>query len=137
MKRNLYLLLLSMLIVSVIAIAVSCSGYSQPAKTTATQAAQVKPTEPGATAGPDFKPAAVVIENFAFSPAAITVSTGTTVTWTNKDSATHTVVSTSGNVLNSGNIPQGGTFSFTFKDKGSYDYHCGIHPSMTGKVVVQ
>jgi plastocyanin len=137
MKNKLYLALFAVLIISGLMAAVSCGTASPSVTPTATQAAQVKPTEPGATAGPDFKPASVVIENFAFSPAAITVSIGTTVTWTNKDSATHTVVSTSGNVLNSGNIPQGGTFSFTFKDKGSYDYHCGVHPSMTGKVVVQ
>lgn len=77
--------------------------------------------------------ASVTIQNFAFSPATVTIAKGGTVTWTNKDSTTHTVTFADG----SSDLAGGATFSKTFNDAGTFDYHCSIHPSMTGKVVVQ
>ena len=82
----------------------------------------------------------VTIQNMAFSPASITVPTGTIVTWTNNDSVTHTVTGTGNgapNGFNSGNLASGTTYSFTFTDPGTYTYQCTIHPSMTGTVIVQ
>lgn len=76
----------------------------------------------------------VTIKNFAFSPATITVKAGTTVVWTNEDSATHTVNSAT---FNSGNLGTGQTFSQTFSTPGTFNYSCGIHPSMKGVVIVQ
>lgn len=83
------------------------------------------------------KPPAVQVNlaAFAFSQATITVPVGTQVIWTNKDSVTHTVTS-NGNLFDSGNLAQGGTFSYTFKEKGTFQYRCGLHPSMTGKIIV-
>lgn len=80
----------------------------------------------------------VTIQNFAFNPQTITVSVGSVVTWTNQDSAQHQIVS-DGNLseLSSGLIDQNGTYSFTFSNAGTYDYHCNIHPSMKGKVIVK
>jgi plastocyanin len=79
----------------------------------------------------------VTIQNFAFSPASITVKAGTTVTWTNSDSVAHTVTETDGKTgPASGDVNPGSSYSFTFKDTGTYQYHCSIHPSMTGTVVV-
>jgi len=116
--------MLALLALSGVAAAVSCSSGSTS-------------TTPPATTTSSPGTAAVAIQNFAFSPATLTVTVGTKVTWTNKDSATHTVTSLQGNVLNSGNIASGGTFSFTFSQKGTFDYQCAIHTSMTGKVIVQ
>lgn len=81
----------------------------------------------------------VVIKNFAFSPASITVNKGTKVTWVNNDGATHTVTATdNGNTFNSGSIASGGgTFSFTFNTAGTFNYKCSIHPQMLGSVQVQ
>jgi plastocyanin len=76
----------------------------------------------------------VTIKNFAFSPQNMTVKVGTTVTWTNDDSATHTIKSVT---FNSGDISTGGKFEFKFDKSGTYDYSCGIHPSMTGKIIVE
>ena len=76
----------------------------------------------------------VTIENFSFNPGTLTVKQGTKVTWTNNDSATHTIKS---DAFNSQDIVQGGKFEFTFDNKGSFDYSCGIHPSMSGKIVVE
>jgi plastocyanin len=79
----------------------------------------------------------VTIENFAFSPASITVKAGTTVTWTNKDSATHTVTETDSQTgPNSGDLATGKSYSFKFDTAGTYKYHCSIHPDMTGTVTV-
>ena len=93
------------------------------------------------TAGPGTTSAAggaqVTLQNFAFSPASVTVKVGDTVTWTNKDSAGHTVASDGGTSFTSPTMATGATFSFTFTKTGTYAYHCSIHPSMKGTVVVQ
>jgi len=79
----------------------------------------------------------VYIQNMAFTPATITVTVGTTLKWTNKDGIAHTVTSDTGSTtLNSGNINSQGVFSFMFMVAGTYNYHCTIHPNMTGKVIV-
>lgn len=79
----------------------------------------------------------VAIQNFAFTPSTLVVAKGTKVTWKNNDAAPHTVTSDSGNVLHSQTLSTGQTFSFTFTEAGTYNYHCSVHPGMTGKVVVE
>jgi hypothetical protein len=71
----------------------------------------------------------------SFVPQAATINPGTTVTWTNNDSVTHTVTSDSG-IFNSGSLAPGQSFSFTFPSAGTFTYHCTIHPYMTGSIVV-
>ena len=78
----------------------------------------------------------VWMQNTAFNPSTITINTGTTITWRNKDSMNHTVTSTSGSELNSGTIGGGATFTHQFNTAGTYAYHCTIHSGMTGQVVV-
>ena len=109
-----------------------CASYSGSNSPTATAGPSPSPSVQAQQAGT----ASVSISNFAFAPAELTVSKGTTVTWTNSDSVSHTVASDSG-AFNSGPITVGSTFSYTFNDAGSFGYHCGIHPSMTGKITVQ
>jgi len=79
--------------------------------------------------------------NECFLPYEVTVAVGTTVTWSNDDTAAHTV--TSGNIsdgvdglFDSSIFMSGTTFEFTFSDAGSYDYFCMVHPWMTGIVNV-
>jgi len=79
----------------------------------------------------------VTIANMAFSPSQITVNKGDTVTWTNNDSTAHTVTSDTGSELNSGDIQPGSTYSHTFSQTGSYQYHCSIHPYMRATIVVK
>jgi plastocyanin len=78
----------------------------------------------------------VKIDNFSFGPATLTVTVGTTVTWTNRDDIPHTVVSTDG-VFKSKVLDTDEKFSYTFSKTGTYPYFCSIHPKMTGKIVVQ
>lgn len=80
---------------------------------------------------------AVSIQNFAFSPASLTVKVGTTVTWTNQDSDAHTVTSQgSGGPLNSAPLNTGKSYSYTFTKPGVYSYLCTIHPFMVATVTV-
>ena len=80
----------------------------------------------------------VTIQNSAFNPATITIARGGVITWKNLDSTTHQII-TDGNLpeLESGQIDQNGTFSFTFNNTGTYDYHCNIHPIMKGEIIVK
>lgn len=78
---------------------------------------------------------AVTIVKFAFTPETITVPVGTTVTWTNQDLDTPHIVKFPDGM--SGTLKQGASYSRTFSSPGVYTYQCGVHPYMTGKVVVQ
>jgi plastocyanin len=81
--------------------------------------------------------ATVQISGFAFKAPAVNVKVGTAVTWTNKDSTTHTATSTSGpGSFDSGDLDTGKTFSKTFTKAGTYSYFCHIHNGMRGTVVV-
>ena len=82
---------------------------------------------------PDSK---VEIDNFAFSPARISVKAGTTVAWLNADDTPHTVASSS-KLFKSKVLDTDGSFSFTFTTPGMYEYFCSLHPYMTGTVVVE
>jgi plastocyanin len=77
----------------------------------------------------------VAIEGFAFTPANLTVKKGTTVTWTNKDSAPHTVTGEDGGP-DSATLQPNDTYQFTFSEVGSFAYHCNFHTSMVAKVTV-
>jgi len=79
--------------------------------------------------------ASVSIKNMSFNPSALSVKTGTTVTWTNNDSVAHTVTA-DGGLFDSGTLSPGQSFSFTFATAGSISYHCSIHPSMRAAVAV-
>jgi plastocyanin len=86
----------------------------------------------GATAGGE----PVEIVDFAFGPAELTVPVGTTVTWTNQDSAPHTATGDDGS-FDSGRLDQGQSFSFTFEAAGSFPYHCDFHPNMVATITVE
>ncbi|MCC6704164.1 MAG: cupredoxin family copper-binding protein [Thermomicrobiales bacterium] len=83
----------------------------------------------------DGEEVAAAIEGFAFAPGTIEIKVGTTVTWTNNDSAPHTVTANDRS-FESGRLEQGQTFSFTFDTAGTFEYFCEYHPGMTATVVV-
>lgn len=78
----------------------------------------------------------VKIDNFSFTPPALTVKTGTQITWTNADDIPHTVVSDDQR-FKSKVLDTDEKFTFTASQPGTYSYFCSIHPKMTGKVVVE
>ncbi len=78
----------------------------------------------------------IVIQNFMFSPASLTVKSGSTVVWSNKDQEPHTVVSTDG-LFRSGALDTEESFSFKFEKSGTYHFACSIHPQMVGTIIVE
>jgi len=90
------------------------------------------PGAPGAAASSGD----VAIENFQFKPETVTVPAGTTVTWTNRDDAPHTVRGENGSFAESPTLNQGGVFTHTFGTAGRFPYICGIHNYMRATVVV-
>jgi len=87
----------------------------------------------------EAKPAAtVVIDNFSFSPAQLSVAAGSTVTWENHDDMPHTIVNdATPREFKSAPLDSGEHFSQTFAKPGTYKYFCSIHPHMTGTIVVK
>ena len=88
--------------------------------------------------GASAAPAAgtIMIKDFSFSPAALTVSRGTRVTWKNMDDEPHTVASTAG-AFRSGALDEQDSFTFEFDEPGTYRYVCTIHPHMSGTITVR
>jgi plastocyanin len=80
--------------------------------------------------------ASVTIDNFVFEPGRLTIRAGTTVTWTNRDDIPHNVRSKDG-LFKSKVMDTDELFSFTFATPGEYTYFCGLHPHMTGTIVVE
>jgi len=81
-------------------------------------------------------PVTVEVKEFKFTPEAITVAPGTTVTWLNGDEEPHTISSTDG-VFRSSALESRGRFSYTFSKPGTYHYFCAIHPHMRAEVIVR
>jgi 3',5'-cyclic-AMP phosphodiesterase len=79
----------------------------------------------------------IVIDNFSFFPNTVSIAAGTTITWTNHDSAPHVVTSADNQFKKSPVLKTGQRFSNTFVVAGTYSYFCSIHPRMTGKIVVK
>src|SRR5271157_2629802 len=108
-----------------------CSA-SRPAAGTSTPTASVSVTAPAAPVSGNQ----VNIDGFAFVPATLTISAGTTVTWTNRDEEPHTVAASDGSFHSPG-MGTGATYSHTFAAPGTFEYVCSIHPMMHGTVVVK
>jgi plastocyanin len=92
-------------------------------------------TTPAAKSSAPVATDTVNIKNFGFSPATISVTTGSTVVWTNKDSVQHDVTFAGGSIASSA-LNHNDTFSHTFVTSGTYHYICSIHPFMHGTVIV-
>ena len=97
----------------------------------------IRPAPPAPPpAAPRPSNVAVDIRNLRFTPDAISIPAGGTLTWTNGDGFTHTVKGDTAPFA-SGVLDHNATFTQTFDAPGTYDYHCTIHPFMRGKVVVR
>lgn len=78
--------------------------------------------------------ATVKIREFSFHPGTLTISPGTKVVFANRDSVRHTA--TKGGSFDTGRIRPGHARSVRFNGRGTYRFHCKIHPEMRGKIVV-
>ena len=120
------LALLSALVLS------ACGGSSGPSATTGSNASS------GSNASQGSSKDTIVIQNFMFHPASLTVAPGTTVTIRNEDSVTHTLTDKSDpKLFSTGDVPAHGTKTIKAPGKaGSYTYICMIHQYMTGTLKV-
>ena len=89
-----------------------------------------------AVSAPAFaKEVTVTISNFAFGPDKTTISAGDTVKFVNADDTVHSVVAKDG-AFHSDGLDTDDSFSYTFKTAGTFDFYCGLHPFMTGEIIV-
>jgi plastocyanin len=118
-------------------------SVSNPASTTppAVDPAATDPRNPDMMRGPGRPHATpqttsnlVTIQNFEFSPASLTIKTGETVKWTNKDGMPHTVTS---DTFKSDMLRPNNFFTHIFDKAGTFNYSCSIHPSMKGTIIVK
>ena len=107
--------------------AVAADATQAPAET-------AEPADEAAAAGQEVP---VDIRDFAFSPNPVEIAAGDTVTWTNQDQVPHTATAEDRDVLQSGTISPGSSFSQTFEQTGEFPFFCEFHPNMTGTIVVQ
>jgi plastocyanin len=82
------------------------------------------------------EPNEVKIDNFTFTPPELTVPVGTTVKFVNHDDIPHSVVDKN-KAFRSKALDTEDSFTFTFASAGTFDYFCGLHPHMTGKIIVK
>jgi len=78
----------------------------------------------------------VTIDNFTFTAPALTVAVGTTVKWVNHDDIPHKVVEKN-KAFRSKALDTDDSYSYTFASAGTFDYFCGLHPHMVGKIIVK
>jgi plastocyanin len=79
----------------------------------------------------------IEIKDFMFNPSTITVKSGETITWINRDEEPHTIVSVGKKFQKSSALDTDQQFTITAGAPGTYDYFCSVHPKMTGKIVVE
>jgi amicyanin len=96
------------------------------------RSAEVEPATAGAK-----KENRIEIKDFAFDPPVLTVKSGDTITWINRDDEPHTVVSVEKQFKKSPALDTDQVFSVTAAAPGTYTYFCSVHPKMTGTIVVQ
>ena len=86
--------------------------------------------------GTSSKQNRIEIKDFAFNPQTLTVKSGETITWTNRDEEPHTVVSVEKQFKKSTALDTDQSFTITAGAPGTYTYFCSVHPKMTGTIVV-
>ncbi len=148
MKRITFttLLIISAIMLSSCSMHLGLSSLLHPAAAATKPAKKIKathtpPAPSSASAAATTAPAAadntISIKDMAFAPNTFEVAAGTTVTWVNNDTVAHSVTSDTSGEFDSGQIPAGGKFSFTFNKAGTFAYHCSNHSSMTGTITVK
>jgi plastocyanin len=123
--------------VLLITVALGACGSSSSGDQTKTKPAAPKATKQAATPAPQKGgTTAVQIKGFDYHPKTLMVKAGTRITWTDKDSANHTVTADDKS-FDVGNISAGARGSHTFAKAGTFAYHCTYHPNMHGRVIVR
>jgi len=122
---------------AVLFFALACGGGGAATNAPATGAAATQGVGDAAppTCGAPVTEANVTIEGNTYNPASVTISASQVVTWTNADSVPHTVTFDDG--PDCSQVAGGESIAANFSAPGTYPYHCTIHSSMHGTIVVQ
>jgi plastocyanin len=138
MKNGLILLAITIILVGVC----GCTQTSPPAQPPATVTTPLQTTQqlavttiPVPQTTSSVSANTILIKNFAFDPASITVKAGSTVRWENKDSVPHRILFADGTY--SQLLAASDSWSRKIDKAGTYDYTCTIHPAMQGTVIVE
>lgn len=127
------------LLMVLLGLAVGGCQATEPTTTT-TEPTTTEPTTTTTPATATTTPASDVFEvavvDNGYLPKIATVPVGTTVTWVHQSIIVHTVTSDAP-LYDSGFLREGNSFSYTFDQSGTYEYHCTIHPTLRGTVVVE
>ena len=130
--------LVSALVLIAFALAACGSSSDTSSETEAETTATTAPAEaPPASAEGEKLERSVKVEiaNLEYSPDPVRVQAGGKVTWLNQDSVAHTATADDGS-FDTGEIDEGKLKSETFKQPGTFTYHCEIHPQMHGTIEV-
>jgi plastocyanin len=90
----------------------------------------------GAHAASAGEALSVVIDNLDFSPAAVTIHVGDTVTWINRDIVEHTATARSGEFDVVTPLGKAAHWRWRASKLGEFAYLCRLHPNMTGVIRV-
>ena len=138
MKNGLILLAITIILVGVC----GCTQTAPPVQPPATVTTPLQTTQqlsvttiPVPQTTSSVSANTILIKNFAFDPASITVKVGSTVRWVNQDSVPHRIVFADG--ADSTVLAGMQSWSRKFDQAGTYDYACTIHPTMLGTVIVE
>src|SRR6516162_3979779 len=130
MHRKANLALATLVLSAALLALIAAAGFPSPASA----------GRPANSASAPPKVVTVVIDEFKFEPAAVTVHAGDTVEWKNDDFVPHTATADSEAqkpAFDSGTIDTGAAWRYVARKKGTYNYSCTFHPNMTGKLIVQ
>jgi plastocyanin len=111
-------------------IATGCGSESDDPEKAAVETSSSRPAADSGATG------SVEILDFKYEPDPVEVEAGTTVTWTNQDSADHTATADDDS-FDTGVFGKGDEGEVTLDSPGTYPYHCDLHPFMEGEVVVE
>jgi plastocyanin len=128
----------SPLMILPLAALLACGGGGSDATGPGTTGGSTNPggNNPGGTGA--VTTTAVDMKNLAYTPSAIKVASGATVTSTNQDGTDHSVIFDGGAATGTGTVSAGAAKASVMPTAaGTYTYHCGFHPTMTGTVQVQ
>jgi plastocyanin len=142
-----YLLFMAIILVAAPLLVAGCTSTSNPSPSPSIATVSATASAAASSVGTSLassspSPSAsvvsqtIVIQGFSFQPASLTIQTGGSVTWRNDDSVSHQIVSNA-NAFSSPVLSPGGSYTHVFDLAGTYPYHCGIHPYMTGSITVQ
>ncbi len=133
--------IIAVLVIAVAIVAYEIGSKSAPLSETSTLPSTESNTDSAASKPPVEvqKLFTIDIEDSSFNPSELKITPGSNVTWVNKDSIPHSLVSDSGSKsgIGSGIMEEGNKYTVQFITTGTYAYHCKFHNEERGKIVVE